>query len=211
MDRQCQRRFLSSILDTNSWNPFTYLRMRFNRSQSSSFGCAAHSEKSQHVADVACPLPSILVPLCSCTPTVFCTPFFSRRLGSVSSSCSDSHKHLSSLCCASPPLSLPAGVATVLVSDKCKASDTRLLRMTIVFARRLDSPIILCIDSKCLFAFLFTYSSSVLGSAGKMSFACTITPMLRSLKQNEHVFASPCEDPCSIKTVAKASSHFAAA
>ena len=44
--------------------------------------------------------------------------------------------------------------------------DTRLLRMTIVFARRLDSPIILCIDSKCLFAFLFTFSSSVLGSAG---------------------------------------------
>ena len=84
--------------------------------------CSTFGKVSQHVADVACPLPSILVPLCSCTPTVFCTPFFSRHLGSVSSSCSDSHQHLSSLCCASPPLSLPAGVAIVFLSDKCKAS-----------------------------------------------------------------------------------------
>ena len=92
---------------------------------------------SQHVADVACPLPSILDPLCSCTPTVFCTPFFSRHLGSMSSSCSDSHQHLSSLCCASPPLSLPAGVATVFLSDKCKASAVLTQRVWIVHNTRI--------------------------------------------------------------------------
>ena len=82
--------------------------------------------------------------------------------------------------------------------------------MTIVFARRLDSPIILCIDSKCMFAFLFTFSSSVLGSAGD-SAVCMHDPDASLLgtecestfRQNHGVRISPfrCGTTCRTMTL----------
>ena len=81
--------------------------------------------------------------------------------------------------------------------------------MTIVFARRLDSPITLCIDSCSRFVSLF--QAPFWDLLVKVSSACTTTLMLRCLEQKEHGFGSSSVNPCSVRTVAYASLLVAAA
>ena len=83
--------------------------------------------------------------------------------------------------------------------------------MTVYFLRLLDSPITVCFASKCLSKTCSSHPNCDLGPPDKKSSPCTTTLIPRSLQQNEHGLAVPRGKPCSVRTLAYASSQFAAA
>ena len=89
--------------------------------------------------------------------------------------------------------------------------ETRLFSMTIDFLGLLDSPITVCFASKCLSETFPSHPNCDLVPPDKKSSPCTTTLIPRSLQQNEHGLAVPRAKPCSVRTLAYASSQFAAA